>query len=97
MKFARPQILDVQDDVACGAARWPLRGRDVTSDHLPYDVGRAGRGDLGRADGLSIAQDGDAVAEAEDLVHFMRDVDDRDAAVLEVADEPEEAFDGVSE
>ena len=33
----------------------------------------------------AVAQHGDAVAEAEDLVHLVRDVDDRDAALLQVA------------
>ena len=38
-----------------------------------------------RADGLAVAQHGDAVADAEDLVHLVRDVDDGDAALFQLA------------
>ena len=66
---------------------------DRTADHEPDDLGNFRRGRLERVDILAVAHDGDAVGDALELIHAVRDVDDADAGLLELADEDEQIVD----
>ena len=67
-------------------------GYDVAPDHLVDDALRVRLRDGFGGDVPAIAQHGDGVAQAEDFLHAMRDVEDGDAALLELGDELEEMF-----
>ena len=66
---------------------------DRAADHEPDDLGNFRRGRLERVDILAVAHDGDAVGDALELIHAVRDVDDADAGLLELADEDEQIVD----
>src|ERR1017187_6469362 len=79
------------------ASRGPAHGGGAacpTDHHADQLVGRS-VGNIERADGFAVAQHGGAVANAEDLIHLVRDVDDGNAALLQLADHLEQAFGGV--
>ena len=57
----------------------PLLPLDL-AQHQPHHLGRRDRGDGAGADGLAVAHHRDAVADMEDLVEEVRDVDNRRAA-----------------
>ena len=65
---------------------------DFAADHLVDHAVVVGVGDLFRGHVPAIAQDGDFVAEAEDFLHAMGDVDDRDAALFQVGQQVEEVL-----
>ena len=88
LKFARGgEIFDAKDFFAEFALDVARGGRlDVAADHLMDDAfGRGLRGWLG-GDVAAVAENGDALAEAEDFLHPMGDVDDGDAAGFEALD-----------
>ena len=62
----------------------------LAAHHHADDFVGSGRRHLHRADRLAVAQHRDAVADAKDLVHLVRDVNDGDAAVLQLGDQAEE-------
>ena len=68
------------------------RGRRA-AHHLLDDPGHVDVGGLGVGHDAAVAQHGDAVADLEQLVELVRDVDDGDASRLEVVDDVEEALD----
>ena len=65
----------------------------VRADHLADDPGDVDIRHALLAGDAPVAQHGDEVADADQLLQAMRDVDDGDAARLEVGDDTEEDFD----
>ncbi len=73
----------------------PLRGRvaqmppllDVASNHAGDHFGLASFRQVDRGHEATVAQDGGAIADLEDFVHLVRDVDDRDATRREPFDQ----------
>jgi len=63
---------------------------DLATDHLLDDAVGRGVDGLLCANVFAIAQDCDGVAQAEDFFHAVRDVDDGDAALLELREKMEE-------
>ena len=59
---------------------------DLTADHHGDDVLFRKLADRRGLDAASVAHDGDIVAQAENLIHLVRDVNDRAALFLEPAD-----------
>ena len=86
-------VLDAQQRLAGRMLRpREQRGRRA-ADHLLDDPGDVDvRRPRVRHD-ATVAQHRDAVADPEQLLELVRDVDDRDAAGLQVADDPEQALD----
>ena len=66
---------------------------DRAADHKPDDFGDFRRGGVERGDILAVAHDGDAVGDALELIHAVRDIDDADAGLLELPDEDEQVID----
>ena len=64
-----------------------------TTDHHLDDIIEGQTRDRSRVDPLAVAQDGDLIADAEDLVHLVRDVDDPAAAILQLLNDAEEMVD----
>ena len=65
----------------------------VGADHLPHDPLRVDVLHLLLAGDVAVAQHGDVVADADQLLQPVRDVDDRHAARLEVGDHLEQDLD----
>ena len=63
---------------------------EVAADHHRDEVAHVGLRHRPGGDVAAVAEDGDAVAEAEDLLHAVRDVDDAEALRTEAADHLEE-------
>src|SRR5437763_2011553 len=71
---------------------------DLSPDHTRDDARLVERRSRVCADRSTVAKDGDAVGDAEDLVELVRDVDHADAARAQLVDDAEEGFDlGVCE
>ena len=66
---------------------------DRAADHEADDLGDLRRGGVERSDVLAVAHDGDAVGDAFELIHAVRDIDDADAGLLELADKDEQVVD----
>ena len=62
----------------------------MPADHAPDDLLLRRRRDLFRADIAPVAQHADPIAMREDLGHAVADIDDADAARLELRDDPEQ-------
>ncbi|GAA3062916.1 hypothetical protein GCM10020254_03550 [Streptomyces goshikiensis] len=89
----RGDVLQPQDHLVAGDVLPHEQGGQVTAHHQADDlplIGVAGFQDSGDR---AVAQDGDAVGEAEDLLHAVGDVDDGDALVPEPVDQAEERLD----
>jgi hypothetical protein len=63
---------------------------EFAADHALHDGVAGEGGELGGFDVAAVAEDGDAVAEFEDLLHAVRDVEDGAPARAELADDREE-------
>jgi hypothetical protein len=63
---------------------------DGARDHVADELALVRLGDHARGDELSVAQDGHALGELEDLLEAMADVDDRDALAVQAPDQREE-------
>ena len=73
-------------------ARAVERVGEVAPDHRLHDARTVELGGVVGHDMLAVAQDGDAVGEQQRLLQRVRDEDDRDAALLQVAHEVEEVL-----
>ncbi len=77
-------------------ARMPRAARElfaqIAPDHPLNQFGRGQFGGGGGADPAAIAQHGDAVGDALDFLHLVRDVNDAAAALLERLDQGEKPF-----
>ncbi len=73
--------------------RDPGGGRDLPAQHEPDQAQAGERGDRARVDEAAIPQHGHRVADPEDLVEPVRDVDDGDALCPEHRDRGEQAID----
>ena len=67
-----------------------LRPLDVPSHHCAGQLLNTGLGGVKSGDNLPLAQDGDAVTELHQLIHFVGDEDDRFAVGLELLDDAEQ-------
>ena len=79
MSRSRPrfvEVLHLQDRIADLSGLLPEDVADVAADHHPDELAHVRLGDRPGADIAAVAEHGDAVAEAEDLLHAVRDVDD---------------------
>ena len=89
----RGQVADREHHISVakrGKRRKALLG---LASHHPLDEEiLGGLPDRGGLDGPAVAQHRDPVAETEDLVEPMRDVDDRDAVGLEPVDQREQGL-----
>ena len=65
----------------------------ILADHLPDDPVGVDLGDARLAGDPPIAQNRDVIADADQFLEPMRDIDDRDALRLEVRDDPEQHLD----
>ncbi len=97
LQFGGAEVFRLQRDLAGRPANGALRGKQLAADHHADQLVDAAGGGFHGADGLAVAQYGGPIADAEDLVHFVRDVDDGDAALPEAGNESEEPFGGVVE
>ena len=77
-------VRDVQARRGCGA------GSALAAEHLLDQVDAQQLPGEVLADQLAVAEHGDPVADLVDLVEEVRDEEDRDAALLELADHPEQ-------
>ena len=85
------QILDDEEGLP-GRRVVRSRGRLDGADHLGDDPRNVDIGDLRFSLKVAIPQHGDIVADAHDLFEAVGDVDDRDAALLEVVDDVEQGL-----
>ena len=86
-------MLDTQDFIAGRPRKMPGPvGHDFASDHLLDDtIGIGFRGFSG-GNVATVAQDRDHVAEPEDLLHPMRNVNDGDAPLSQMDQQMEQVF-----
>ena len=66
--------------------------RRILADHLFDDPGNRDVGGAGRLHQLAIAQHGDVIADLQEFIQLVRDVNDGDAAALQLVDHAEEHF-----
>jgi hypothetical protein len=62
---------------------------ETVADHHVHDLGDRQPGKRLRGDDLAVAQHDDTVADLEDLVQAMRDVDDGDVLGLQLPEDAE--------
>ena len=93
-----PRVKPRTDRSAAAGGRGARRehGREGTADHHADHLVRGRPGPFDGVDAPSVAEHGDGVADGEDLVDLVRDVQDRDAPRLQPADEREQALDLVT-
>ena len=85
--------LDLEDNLS-GRPRRPREELvDVPADHRLHDRGGARVGDSPFINGTPVAQHREAVRNLPHLFEEVRDIDDREAALFEPADESKEFFD----
>ncbi len=86
-------VVHLQDDPVGGGTAALEDLAQVATDHVAHDLvlGQAGR--LAHHDQPTVAQDGHAVREPQDLVQAMAYVDDGHALRAQAAHEREEALD----
>ena len=66
---------------------------DIAADHAGNEAALRNLGNRPLTDGLAVAHDADIVAELEDLLHAVRDIDDRAVFGGQAVDNLEEALD----
>jgi hypothetical protein len=74
------------DDVTIGFGK----GLGVGSDHLSYDPRNVDVADPALRRDLAVTQDGDEVADSDQLLQPVRNIDDRNTARLQVRNDPKQ-------
>jgi len=93
LKHALPRKApDLQRDVGDLGGQLRILVAQFPADHQRDQLLAVDLGDRQRPDVRAVAQHRNRVRDFEDLVHPVRDVDHRDAALLEVGDDVEQAF-----
>ena len=89
----RGQVFHPQDFVARSLRQMAgHEGDDLASDHLLDDTVGICIRCFFRGNMAAVAQDGDGVAEPENLLHTVRYVDDRDASLTEMVQQAEQVL-----
>ena len=66
---------------------------DLAPDHQMRDFAGRGLGPSDRPHKLAVAEHGDAIGQAEDFVHLVRNIEDGDALAAEAFDDPKQPGD----
>ena len=91
---AAPKVADLEHHLVTRQVRnFRLRLRQAAADHHPDDRVDARRRGGDSADILAVAHHGDTVGDLLQLVHLVRDIDDADAFISELADDAEQLRD----
>ena len=84
------EVLDLEDDFAGNILPLGEEVGELSADHLGDDCGRCEFFGLPGSDVLAVSHDCDLVADFEDLVHLVRDINYCNAVLTQVVDDVEQ-------